>query len=148
MDTPSTGEFAHVGKSVTIKGELTGSEDLYVDGTVEGTIELRGNNLVIGPSGQVRARVSAKVVTVQGKLEGNIQATEKTELRGSAVAIGDVVTQRIAIEEGAYFKGKVDIQKEEEKSPAGAKSTSAAASPGASSFGAAKQAGNTSVTKT
>jgi len=144
MDTPNTGEFAHLGKSVTIKGDLFGSEDLYVDGTVEGTIELLGNNLVIGPSGQVRAKVTAKVVTVQGKLEGNVQATEKTELRSSAVAIGDVVTQRIAIEEGAYFKGKVDIQKEEK--PA-AKASSTAASPVATATAAAKQAGNTSVTK-
>lgn len=115
METPRTGEFAHIGKSVVIKGELSGSEDLYVDGVVEGTIELQGNNLVIGPNGQVRANVNAKGVTVQGKLEGNIRAVEKAELRKSAVAIGDIFTQRIAIEDGAFFKGKIDIQREAAK---------------------------------
>jgi cytoskeletal protein CcmA (bactofilin family) len=112
MDMPKSGEFAHIGKSVMIKGELSGSEDLYIDGTVEGTIQLRGNNLVIGPNGHVRADVSTKVVVIQGKLEGNIRATERVELRKSAVIVGDIVTQRIAMEEGAYLKGKVEIQRE------------------------------------
>jgi cytoskeletal protein CcmA (bactofilin family) len=115
MDTPKTGEFAHIGKSVIIKGELSGSEDLYVDGVVEGSIELQGNNLVIGPNGQVRANVNAKGVVVQGKLEGNIRASERAELRKSAVAVGDIFTLRVAIEDGAYFKGKVDIQREAAK---------------------------------
>jgi cytoskeletal protein CcmA (bactofilin family) len=112
MDMPKTGEFAHIGKSVVIKGELSGSEDLYIDGTVEGTIQLRGNNLVIGPNGHVHADVSTKVVVIQGKLEGNIRATERVELRKSAVIVGDIVTQRIAMEDGAYLKGKVEIQRE------------------------------------
>ena len=112
MDMPKTGEFAHIGKSVVIKGELSGSEDLYIDGTVEGTIQLGGNNLVIGPNGHVHADVSAKVVVIQGKLEGNIRATERVELRKSAVIVGDIVTQRIAMEDGAYVKGKVEIQRE------------------------------------
>jgi len=115
MDTPRTAEFAHIGKSVVIKGELSGSEDLYVDGVVEGTIELPGNNLVIGPNGQVRANINAKGVVVQGKLDGNIRASERAELRKSAVAVGDIYTQRIAVEDGAYFKGKVDIQREAAK---------------------------------
>jgi len=115
MDTPKTGEFAHIGKSVIIKGELSGSEDLYVDGQVEGTIELQGNSLIIGPNGQVRANVNAKAVVVEGKLEGDIRASERAELKKSAIAVGDIVTQRVAIEDGAYFKGKVDIQKESAK---------------------------------
>jgi cytoskeletal protein CcmA (bactofilin family) len=115
MDTPGTTEFAHIGKSVIIKGELSGSEDLFVDGVVEGTIELRNNNLVIGPNGKVKANVHAKGVVVQGKLEGDIRASQRAELRKTAVAVGDVFTQRIAIEEGAYFKGKVDIQQEAAK---------------------------------
>jgi cytoskeletal protein CcmA (bactofilin family) len=109
MDLPKTGDFAHIGKSVVIKGELSGSEDLYIDGTVEGTIQLQGNNLVVGPNGHVHADVSAKVVVIQGKLEGNIQASERAELRKSAVIVGDIVTQRIAMEDGAYLKGKVEI---------------------------------------
>jgi cytoskeletal protein CcmA (bactofilin family) len=112
MDTPKVAEFAHIGKSVIIKGELSGSEDLYVDGQVEGTIELQGNSLIIGPNGHVHADVNAKGVVVQGKLEGKIRASERAELRKSAIIVGDIVTQRIAIEEGAYFKGKVDIQRE------------------------------------
>jgi cytoskeletal protein CcmA (bactofilin family) len=112
MDTPGTTEFAHIGKSVIIKGELSGSEDLFVDGVVEGTIELRNNNLVIGPNGKVKANVHAKGVVVQGKLDGDIRASLRAELRKTAVAVGDVYTQRIAIEDGAYFKGKVDIQQE------------------------------------
>jgi cytoskeletal protein CcmA (bactofilin family) len=112
METPKTGEFAHIGKSVVIKGELSGSEDLYVDGKVEGTIQLQGNSLVIGPNGHVHADVNAKGVIVQGKLEGNIRASDRAELRKSAVIVGDIITQRIAIEDGAYFKGKVEIQKE------------------------------------
>jgi len=111
MDTPKTAEFAHIGKSVIVKGDLTGSEDLYVDGQVEGSINLQGNSLTVGPNGQIRANVSAKTVIVQGKLEGNINATERVDFRKSAIAVGDVITQRVAIEEGAYFKGKVDIGK-------------------------------------
>src|SRR5271154_3606579 len=115
METPGTTEFAHIGKSVIIKGELSGSEDLFVDGVVEGIIELRSNNLVIGPNGKVKANIHAKGVVVQGKLEGDIRASQRAELRKSAVAVGDIFTQRIAIEEGAYFKGKVDIQREAAK---------------------------------
>ena len=115
MDMPKTGEFAHIGKSVVIKGELSGSEDLYIDGTVEGAIQLQGHNLVIGPNGHVHADVNAKGVVIQGKLEGNIRASDRAELRKSAVILGDIVTQRIAIEDGAYFKGKVEIQKEAAK---------------------------------
>ena len=114
METPKT-EFAHIGKSVIIKGELSGSEDLYIDGQVEGSIELSGNRLIIGPHGQVRANVNAKGVVVQGKLDGNIRASERAELTKSAIAVGDIVAQRVAIEEGAYFKGKVDIQKDMSK---------------------------------
>ncbi|HTR65874.1 MAG TPA: polymer-forming cytoskeletal protein [Terriglobales bacterium] len=110
--TPKSSEFAHIGKSVIIKGELSGSEDLYVDGQVEGKIQLNENNLTIGPNGQVHAEVTAKGVVVQGKLEGSVHASERAELKKSAIAIGDFTTQRMAIEEGAYFKGKVDMQRE------------------------------------
>ncbi len=112
MDAPKTGEFAHIGKSVVIKGELSGSEDLYVDGNVEGKIELRSHSLTIGPNGNVKADISAKTVVIQGKLDGNVSASERVDLRKSAVMTGDVTTQRIAIEEGALLKGKVDVQRE------------------------------------
>ncbi len=112
MNAPQTGEFAHIGKSVVIKGELSGSEDLYVDGTVDGNIELRNHTLTVGPNGNVKADVSAKAVVIQGKLDGSVNASDRVDLRKSAVVTGDVTTQRIAIEEGAFLKGKVDIQKE------------------------------------
>jgi cytoskeletal protein CcmA (bactofilin family) len=113
MDTPQTGaEAAHIGKSVAIKGELSGSENLYVDGNVEGTIELRSHILTVGPNGNIKANVTAKSVVIHGKLDGAITATDRVDLRKSAVVAGDVTTQRISIEEGAYLKGKVDIQKE------------------------------------
>jgi cytoskeletal protein CcmA (bactofilin family) len=113
MDTPQTNaDAAHIGKSVAIKGELSGSENLYVDGNVEGTIELRSHILTVGPNGIIKANVSAKSVVIHGKLDGAITATDRVDLRKSAVVAGDVTTQRISIEEGAYLKGKVDIQKE------------------------------------
>ena len=137
METPKTAEFAHIGKSVIIKGELSGSEDLYVDGQVEGSIELSGNRLIIGPHGQVRANVNAKGVIVQGKLNGNIRASERAELTKSAIAVGDIVTQRVAIEEGAYFKGKVDIQKDMAKTDGPRTAPAATSSAAASSASAA-----------
>jgi cytoskeletal protein CcmA (bactofilin family) len=118
MDAPQTGEFAHIGKSVVIKGELSGSEDLYVDGSVEGKIELRSHSLTVGPNGKVKADVTAKAVVIQGKLDGSVNASDRVELRKSAVVTGDVTTQRIAIEEGAFLQGKVDIQKEAGKAGA------------------------------
>jgi cytoskeletal protein CcmA (bactofilin family) len=112
MDVPKSGEFAHIGKSVVIKGELSGSEDLYLDGQVDGSILLKGNNLTIGPNGQVKANVESKGLTVQGKLDGNCQASDRVDLRKSAMVTGDITTQRISIEEGAYLKGKVDITRD------------------------------------
>jgi len=108
-------QMTHIGKSVVIKGELSCSEDLYIDGQVEGTIDPRGNRLTIGPNGRVKANVIARAVVVQGKLEGNIQASDRVELKQSAIVVGDVVTQRISIDEGACIKGSVEIQKDAAK---------------------------------
>ena len=118
MSTPASGlssGLAQLGKSVIVKGELSGSEDLYVDGQVEGSIALEGNNLTVGPNGQVKASVDAKGVVVQGKLDGNIQVSDRVELRKSAIVNGDISAQRISIEEGAFLKGKVDIQRTDHK---------------------------------
>src|SRR2546427_1955509 len=109
---PSRGEMTRIGKSVVIKGELSCDEDLYIDGQMEGTIDPIGNRLTIGPNGSVKANVTACVVVVQGKLEGNIQASDRVDLKQSAVVVGDIATQRISIDEGAYLKGSVNIQKE------------------------------------
>jgi cytoskeletal protein CcmA (bactofilin family) len=120
METPKApdaacGEVTLIGKSVVIKGELSCSEDLYIDGQVEGTIDPKGNRLTIGPNGRVKANINACAVIVQGKLEGNIQASHRVDLKQSAVVMGDIATQRISIDEGAYFKGSVNIQKEAPK---------------------------------
>jgi cytoskeletal protein CcmA (bactofilin family) len=109
MGLAAPGEFANIGKSVSIKGELSGSEDVYVDGHLDGRVDLVGNSLTVGPNGRVHANIVAKTVTIGGTLDGNIQASERTELRKTAVVNGDVQTRRIAIEEGAYFKGKLEI---------------------------------------
>jgi cytoskeletal protein CcmA (bactofilin family) len=100
-------EMAHIGKSVIIKGELSGSEDLYLDGEVEGSIELKQHSVTIGPNGRVKARVSAKSVVIEGKVDGNLIGSERVEIRGTAVVNGDIVTKRIVIAEGASFKGSV-----------------------------------------
>ncbi len=123
METPKSpdpvrADLANIGKSVVIKGELSGSEDLYLDGQVEGSIELSGSRLTIGPNGRVKANVNARSVVVQGRLEGNVRASDRADLKNSAIVLGDIATQRISIEEGAYFKGGVDIQREAPKSAA------------------------------
>jgi cytoskeletal protein CcmA (bactofilin family) len=115
MSAPLSANLAQIGKSVVIKGELSGSEDLYVDGHVEGSISLKNFSLTVGPNGQIKAAVEAKAVVVQGKLEGNLLASDRVELRKSAIVTGDIATQRISIEEGAYLRGKVDIQGKADK---------------------------------
>jgi cytoskeletal protein CcmA (bactofilin family) len=117
LKAPETarGETTLIGTSIVIKGELSCGEDLYIDGQVEGTIDPKGNRLTIGPHGRVKANVIASAVVVQGKLEGNIQASDRVDLKQSAVVTGNIATQRISIDEGAYFKGGVDIQKEAPK---------------------------------
>ena len=119
-------EVAHIGKSVVIKGELSGSEDLYLDGEVEGTIELQKNALTVGPNSRIRAHVNAREVIVHGKVDGNVRGTDRVELKRTAVLVGDIQTQRITIEDGAYFKGSIDIQREGKKE---AQSYTAAAVP-------------------
>src|ERR1700730_5028153 len=109
--------FAHIGRSVFIRGGVSGSEDIYVDGQVEGTIQLSGNSLTVGPNGRIRANITAKNVMVSGSVEGNIEAGERTDMRKSAVVKGDVRTRRIAIEEGAFFTGKLEILGESKVQP-------------------------------
>jgi cytoskeletal protein CcmA (bactofilin family) len=116
MTAPVSGT-AHIGRSVAIKGELSGSEDLYIDGNVEGNIELPGSNLMVGPNGRVRAGIRARAVIIEGKVDGDIEATERVELRKTAVLMGSIVTQRVSIEDGAYFKGGVDVKRQAATAP-------------------------------
>ncbi len=98
-----------IGKSVVIRGELTGSEDLFMDGTIEGTITLTNSRLTIGPNAHVTANISVQDVIIFGRVDGNIQATGSIDLRQSAAVIGDVLAGRLAIEESAMIRGRVEL---------------------------------------
>ena len=106
-----------IGKSVVIHGELTGSEDLFMDGTIEGTINLTNSRLTIGPNGRVSADISVQDIVIFGRVDGNITATGSIDLRQSAAVIGDVLAGRLAIEESAMIRGRVELN------PAGASAT-------------------------
>jgi cytoskeletal protein CcmA (bactofilin family) len=106
-----SGEQATIGKSLFVKGEVSGSESLYVDGKVEGTISLPGNRVTVGRNGQVAANITAREVVVLGKVRGNIQASDRVDIRSEGSLTGDVAAARISIEDGAYFKGGIDIRK-------------------------------------
>src|SRR5262245_43834879 len=104
-------DVVNIGKSVVIKGELNGSEDLTVEGHVEGKIELRDHVLTIGPNGKIKAQVFAKAVIVLGEVNGNVTASEKVDIRDGASVDGDIISPRVAIAEGAHFRGSVDMQR-------------------------------------
>ena len=101
----------NIGKSVVIKGELNGSEDLAIEGQVEGKIELRQNVLTIGPNGRIKAQVFAKAVIILGEVTGNVTATEKVDIRENGSVDGDISAPRVAISEGAHFRGSIDMQR-------------------------------------
>ena len=98
-----------IGKSVVVRGELSGSEDLYVDGDLEGAITLTGNRLTIGPNARVVADLKVRDLVVLGNLKGNVHASGRIELRQSAVLNGDIVANRLSIEESAVMKGRVEL---------------------------------------
>jgi cytoskeletal protein CcmA (bactofilin family) len=106
---------AAVGKSVFFKGQLTSREDLYIDGEVEGSIEMLEHRLTVGPNGKLLAGIKAREIVVLGTVHGNVEASEKIEIRREARLIGDLKTARIVIEDGAYFKGSIDIVRQEPK---------------------------------
>jgi cytoskeletal protein CcmA (bactofilin family) len=103
--------MVNIGKSVVIKGELSGSEDLTIEGHVEGRIDLKGNVLTIGPNGKIKAEVFAKAVVVLGEVTGNVTASEKVDIRDNGSVDGDIASPRVAIAEGAHFRGSVDMQR-------------------------------------
>src|SRR5688572_17787792 len=104
-------DVVNIGKSVVIKGELNGSEDLTIEGHVEGKIELKDHVLTIGPNGKIKAQVFAKSVIVLGEVHGNVTATEKVDIRDNGSVDGDIISPRVAIAEGAHFRGSVDMQR-------------------------------------
>ncbi len=126
--------MAYIGKTVKVKGELSGREDLYVDGEVEGTVELRDHNLTVGPNGRVKANLHAKDITIIGKVEGNVRAIDKVEIRKSGSLIGDIITSCPIIEEGAYVKGSIETQRPEVARAEARKAETAAAATAPSSY--------------
>jgi cytoskeletal protein CcmA (bactofilin family) len=123
---PAAVSAALIGKSVVVKGELEGSEDLTIEGQVEGKIELRDHTLTIGGGGRIKAQVFAKSVVVCGELVGNISANETVVIRETGSVDGDIVSPRVSIADGAHFRGSIDMQK---KNPAPAKAAAAPETP-------------------
>src|SRR5262244_414228 len=109
--TTTTSDQATIGKSLVIKGEVTGSESLYIDGRVEGSINLSGNRVTVGRNGVVSANINAREIVVLGKVRGNLTASDRVDIRSDGSLTGDVVAARISIEDGAFFKGGIDIRK-------------------------------------
>jgi len=107
----STADQATIGKSLVVKGEVSGSESLYIDGKVEGAINLPGNRVTEGRNGQVSANITAREIVVLGKVRGNMSASDRVDIRSEGSLTGDVTAQRISIEDGAFFKGGIDIRK-------------------------------------
>jgi cytoskeletal protein CcmA (bactofilin family) len=127
---------ATIGKAVKVVGQIFTKEDLYVDGDVEGTIESQDNKVTIGPNGRVQASIKARDVIILGQVQGNVETSDKVDIRKDAKLVGDIVTSRISIEDGALFKGSIDIKKAEPK-PAPPAPTPAVARPAESKPAAA-----------
>lgn len=133
---------AAIGKSVVIKGQIFSREDLYLDGEIEGTVEVPEHRLTVGPHGRLQASIRAREVVVLGSVNGNVEAGEKLDIRKDARLTGDIKTGRIVIEDGAYFKGSIDIVREAPK-PAGPQPKSQAPAPSpAAQAAAAPSAGS------
>lgn len=119
-------EQATIGKALVVKGEVTGSEGLYVDGTVEGSVNLPDHRVTVGRNGQVTANITAREVVVLGKVKGNVTVSDRVDIRHEGSLSGDVICQRLSIEDGAYFKGSIDIRKAKEATTAPARIESVA----------------------
>ncbi len=110
VETPrNTGGPAILGKSVIVKGQIFSREDLTIDGEIEGTVELQEHRLTVGPNGKVMAAIKAREICIIGTVNGNVEASDKIDIRKDAKLVGDIRTARIVIEDGAYFKGNIDI---------------------------------------
>ncbi|MBZ5724481.1 MAG: polymer-forming cytoskeletal protein [Acidobacteriia bacterium] len=130
------GSAAAIGKAVKIVGQIFSKEDLYVDGDLEGTVEALEHKVTIGPNGTLHAGIKAREVVALGNIQGNVEATDKIEIRKDAKLIGDIKTARIIIEDGAYFKGSIDIVKPEPKAALRAQTPAPAQAPVTASAGA------------
>jgi len=128
---------AIIGKSVMIKGQIFSREDLTIDGEIDGSVELHEHRLTVGPNGKLQAGVKAREVVVLGTIHGNVEASDKIDIRKDAKLVGDIKTTRIVIEDGAYFKGSIDIVRAEAKSAPQQPASKPAAAPIANAAAAA-----------
>jgi cytoskeletal protein CcmA (bactofilin family) len=108
-------EQATIGKSIVIKGELTGAEALYIDGRIEGTISVPENRVTIGRHGVIQANINAREVVIMGKVSGNVECSDRLDIRGEGSLTGDVITERISVEDGALMKGSIQVRHAEHK---------------------------------
>jgi cytoskeletal protein CcmA (bactofilin family) len=122
-------EQATIGRSVVIKGEISGAEALYIDGRVEGSIHLADNRVTIGRNGSVAANINAKEVVIMGEVKGNVECSDRLDIRSEGSLVGDVVTRRISVEDGAVMKGSVQVKAEHEKKKSEVENQPKAASP-------------------
>ncbi len=111
----SAGDQATIGKGLFIKGEITGTESIFIDGKIEGSLNLPGNRVTVGRNGQVAASINAREIVILGKVRGNVSATDRVDIRAEGALTGDVAAARISIEDGAFFKGGIDIRKGDAK---------------------------------
>jgi cytoskeletal protein CcmA (bactofilin family) len=139
---------AALGKNVTVKGQIFAREDLTIDGEVEGTVECHEHRLTIGPNARVQAGLKAREIVIHGSIQGNVEAADKIDIKKEAKLVGDIKTSRIVIEDGAYFKGSIDISKSgapkaaqpviQAQAPAAASATSPASATAAGSVGSTR----------
>jgi cytoskeletal protein CcmA (bactofilin family) len=106
---------AHIGKSLVIKGEVTGAESLFIDGRIEGTISVPGHRVTVGHNGNVVANIKAKEIVIMGKVQGNVECSDRLDLRSESQLSGDVITHRVSVEEGAILKGGIEVRDPEKK---------------------------------
>jgi cytoskeletal protein CcmA (bactofilin family) len=108
---PTARNLACLGSTITVKGEISSDEDLEIDGKVEGPISLRGHRLTVGRNAQLKTEITAREVIVYGNVSGNLHARDRVEIKKDGQVIGDITTSRISIEDGAYFKGRIEIDR-------------------------------------
>lgn len=104
-----SGDAATIGRSITIRGDVTGDEDLYIQGRVEGTVDLKQHNVTVGPEGRVKANLKGRMVTIEGEVDGDVRGQEQVALRSDSKVTGDIVAPRVVLEDGATFLGSIDM---------------------------------------
>jgi cytoskeletal protein CcmA (bactofilin family) len=105
----SAGDAAAIGRSITIRGDVTGDEDLYIQGRIEGTVDLKQHNVTVGPEGRVKANIKGRMVTIEGEVTGDVRGQEQVALRAASKVTGDITAPRVVLEDGATFLGSIDM---------------------------------------